>query len=223
MGMTGTHITERSRRRLRLAAVAALSICVAAGFAAGDAGAKKKKKQTASVFAASVAPNAAIPDRPPSPGQEIPVVSTITVGKKFKGKTVGDVNVTGIQTTGSAATAASDLSFSISSPNGKFVLLNATELTGQSIGPLTLDDDTPRSVCPSPTLSCPDPDSTLIEPFAGTANLFGLRQGDLAPLSNLNGVSMKGTWTFRAWDNGVGNTSTLNGWGLQITAERPVT
>jgi hypothetical protein len=222
MGLTDTYIPGRSRRRLRLVGFAVLSICVAAGFVAGDAAAKKKKKQKASVFAAAVAPNAAIPDRPAT-GHEVPLVSTITVGKKFKGKTVGDVNVTGIQTTGSGANAASDLSFSLSSPDGQFVLLDATELTGQNVGPLTLDDDTSRSICPSPTPNCPDPDSTLTEPFAGTANLFGLRQGDLAPLSNFNGASMKGTWTFRIWDNSTGQTSILNAWGVQITAERPVT
>jgi hypothetical protein len=223
MGSGERFIAARKRSRLRLVGIVLLALSLGVGFAAGDAAAKKKKSK-ASVFSASVAPNAAIPDRPPSPGQEIPAVSTITVGKKFKGKTVGDVNVTGIQITGSAADAAPDISFSLSSPNGKFVLLEATQLTGQSIGPLTLDDDTRRSICPSPTLTCDDPDSTLTEPFAGTANLFGLRQGDLAPLSNFNGVSMKGTWTFRVWDNdNNGVTSTLNAWGVQITAERPVT
>jgi hypothetical protein len=224
MGITDNHIPGRSRRRLRLAAVAVLSICVAGSFAAGDAAAKKKKKPKATVFAASVAPNLAIPDRPvPATEREVPAVSTITVGKKFKGKTVGDVNVTGIQTTGSAANAVPDLSFSLSSPDGQFVLLEATQLTGQNIGPLTLDDDTPTSICPSPTPTCSDPDSTLTEPFAGTANLFGLRQGDLAPLSNFNGAYMKGTWTFRIWDNSNTRTSILNSWGLKITPEKPVT
>ena len=72
------------------------------------------------------------------------------------------------------------------------------------------------------TLAVDDPDATLLRPFAGTANLIGMRNGDLGPLSIFNGVAMRGTWTFRAWDTNGGNTSTLNNWGLQITAERPV-
>ena len=197
-----------------------LALCIGAGFATGDAAAKKKHK--ASVFSASLSPNAAIPDRPAT-AQDIVVASTVTVGKKFKGKTVGDVNVTGIRTTGSATNAAQDLSFSISPPNGKVVLLEGTALGGQNIGPLTLDDDTPTSICNDSTLSCTDPNATLIQPFAGTANLLGLATGDTSPLSMLNGSQMRGTWTFRIWDNSNnGKTSTLNGWGLRITPERPV-
>ena len=212
------------RSRLRGACVILLALCVGAGIAAGDAGAKKKKHKAPTVFAASVAPNAAIPDATPGAGPlETPVVSTITVGKKFKGKTVGDVNVTGISTTGNVDGAADDLNLSLSAPNGKTVVLDATSLGGQSIGPLTLDDDTTTSVCDDTTLSCGDPDATLLRPFAGTANLLGLRGGDTGPLSNFNGVPMKGTWIFRAWDSrNIGQTSTFNSWGLQITVERPV-
>jgi hypothetical protein len=223
MGDRGSNGSTETRIRIRILGVALLALCLVGGLAAGDAAAKKRKKGKVSVFAASVAPSAAIPDRPPNPGREVPAVSTITIGKKFKGKTVGDVNVTGIKTTGTGAIAARDLSMSLSSPSGKFVLLEGTALSGTSIGPLTFDDDTRQSICPSPTLTCADPDSTLVEPFAGTANMFGLAQGDTAPLSNFNGGSMKGTWTFRIWDNNNnGQTSVLNAWGLQITAERPV-
>jgi subtilisin-like proprotein convertase family protein len=35
---------------------------------------------------------------------------------------------------------------------------------------------------------------------------------------------MQGAWTFTVWDDAdVGQTSTLNSWGLQITARKPVT
>jgi hypothetical protein len=211
------------RRRIRLVVTVLLAISVAASLTAGDAAAKKKKKHKATVFSASVIANTPIPDEPALPDRDIPVVSTVTVGKKFKGKTVGDVNVTGIQTTGDQATSAGDLSMSLSAPSGRLVVLEATSLGGQSIGPLTFDDDTPTSICNSATLTCADPDSTLIRPFAGTANLLGLSQGDLAPLSVLNGVGMRGTWTFRIWDNSSNSrTSTLNSWGVQITPERPV-
>jgi hypothetical protein len=214
----------RPHRRLRVAGALLLALCLAVGLTAGDAAAKKKKHKAPKVFAASVAPNAAIPDSTPNNVLETPVVSTITVGKKFKGKTVGDVNVTGIQTTGSVDGAADDLNLSLSAPNGKTVVLDATSLGGQSIGPLTLDDDVTTSVCDDTIASCADPDATLLRPFAGTANLLGLRGGDTGPLSNFNGVPMKGTWTFRAWDSrNVGQTSTLNAWGVRITVERPVT
>jgi subtilisin-like proprotein convertase family protein len=224
MGSRESHVGARARGRLRLAGIVALALCLGIGFATGDATAKKKKKHKApTVFAASVAPNIAIPDQPVSPGHDIIVSSTITVGKKFKGRTVGDVNVTGITTTGDNPTSAGDISFALAAPNGKYVLLNGTSLGGQSIGPLTFDDDTSTSICDSATPTCPDPDATLIRPFAGTANLLGLSSGDLAPLSIMNGSPMRGTWTFNAWDNSNNNhVSGLNAWGLQITAERPV-
>jgi hypothetical protein len=222
MGRRDASGIGKSRRRVRLASVILLAVCLGAGLAAGDATAKKKKKhKAATAFAASVAPNAAIPDEPPTPGHEVPVSSTITVGKKFKGKTIGDVNVTGIRTTGDQPNSANDLSMSLSAPNGKTVFLEATALGGQSIGPLTLDDDTPTSICNSATPTCSDPDATLLRPFAGTANLLGLAGGDTGPLSVFNGSPIRGTWTFRIWDNGTGDTSILNSWGLQITAERP--
>jgi subtilisin-like proprotein convertase family protein len=207
---------------LRIAGVVLLALCLGVGLAAGDAAAKKKKHKAPKVFAASVAPNAAMPDHQNN-ALDIPVVSTITVGKKFKGKTVGDVNVTGIQTTGNMDGAADDINMSLSAPNGKTVVLFATSLGGQSIGPLTLDDDVITSICDDTIPSCADPDATLLRPFAGTANLLGLRGGDTGPLSNFNGVPMKGTWTFRAWDSrNTGETSTFNAWGVQITVERPV-
>ena len=213
----------RVRRRLRLAGVLLLAICVGVGLAAGDAAAKKKKKG-ASVFNGSVTVNAPIPDEPAGNGHDIPVVSTLNVGKKFKGKQVGDVNVTGIQTTGNDPDSASDMNFQLTAPNGRTVLLDDSALGGQSIGPLTLDDDTRTSICDDTTIdNCPDPDKNLIRPFAGTANLLGFFSGDIAPLAILNGSPMKGTWTFTIWDDSNNNrTSTLNRWGLRITAKRPV-
>ena len=214
-------MTGRNHRGLRVAGVLLLALCLAVGLAAGAAAAKKKKKK-ASVFAASVSPNAPIPDRPPGSALETPAVSTITVGKKFKGKTVGDVNVTGITTTGDSPNSASNLDLSLTAPSGKTVLLEDVQLGGQNIGPLTLDDDVTTSICDDTTLTCSDPDATLLRPFAGTANLIGLRNGDLGPLNIFDGVGMRGTWTFRAWDTSVGQTSTLNSWGVRITAEKPV-
>jgi hypothetical protein len=211
-----------SRRWLRLLAVLGLAVCIGAGFAVGDASAKKKKHKTASVFAATVSPNLAVPDRPPA-GHELIASSTLTVGKKFKGKTVGDLNVTGIRTTGDTASSAGHLNMMLVAPNGRAVLVDDQALGGQSIGPLTFDDDTATSICDSTTPVCSDPDATLLRPFAGTANLANTFGGDTGPLSVFNGVPMKGTWTFLIWDAQVSQTSVLNGWGLQITAARPVT
>jgi hypothetical protein len=213
----------RSRRRIRLVGVLLLALCVGVGFAAGDAGAKKKKKKAPSVFSQTVNVNQAVPDIPPVSAPSVPLVSTLTVGKKFKGKTVGDLNVTGIQTTGSGTGAASDLAFNLTAPNGRTVLLDGASVGDVSIGPLTLDDDTPTSICDDTTLTCDDPNATLLQPFAGTANLLNFRNGDSGPLSVFNGIPMRGTWTFRIWDNSTpGTTSVLNKWGLQITAARPV-
>jgi proprotein convertase P-domain-containing protein len=208
---------------LRLVGVLLLALCIGVGLAAGDAAAKKKKKKGPSVFNGSVTVNAPIPDEPSSPARDIPVVSTLTVGKKFKGKRVGDVNVTGIQTTGDSSIAAADLNFSLTAPSGRTVLLDDTALGGQNIGPLTLDDDTRTSICNDTTIdSCEDPDATLIQPFVGTANMLGLFSGDISPLSMLNGTQMRGTWTFAIWDSAGADTSTFNHWGLKITALRPV-
>jgi hypothetical protein len=225
MGSGERQAARRVRRRIRLAAFAALSICVAAGFAAGDATAKKKKKhKTPTVFAASATPNLAVLDIP-AVGPPTPAASTLTVGKKFKGKVVGDVNVTGITTTGSGSGAASDLAMDLIAPNGRRVLLigGNSGIGDVSIGPLTLDDDTPVSICNSPVPDCTDPQQSLAQPFAGTANLYHLGAADTGPLSALNGIPMRGTWTFRVFDEDTNGTSTLNAWGIQITAARKVT
>jgi hypothetical protein len=217
MGETGS-----SRRRLRLLGVLILALCLAVGLAAGDAAAKKKKKKGPTVFSQSLTVNAPIPDEPPSPGTDTPVVSTLTVGKKFKGKQVGDVNVTGIRTTGDVPDAANDLAMSLQAPNGRYVQLISNGIGDQNIGPLTLDDDTRTSICNSNTPDCSDPFQTLIQPFAGTANLLAIGGGDTGPLSAFNGTTMRGTWTFRIWDADAVQTSTFNSWGLQITAQKPV-
>ena len=219
----GSAPTCRRRRggRSALAALLSLSLCVALGATAGDAAAKKKKGS--SVFTQTKAVNAAVPNNVPG-SPSTPLLSTLTVGKSFKGKVVGDVNVTGITTTGSGAGAADDLSFLLTAPSGRSVQLISSSFIGDvSIGPLTLDDDTRTSICDSATLTCEDPDLTLLRPFAGTANLLFLGSGDTGPLSAFNGRSMKGTWTIRVWDEAViGTTSTFNSWGLKITAAKPV-
>ena len=218
----------RGRARAVVAGLLALALCATLGLGAGDAaatpsGAQAKKKRS-SVFTQTLAVNAAVPDDAAA-GPSTPVRSTITVGKKFKGKVVGDLNVTGITTTGSGADAADDLGFRISAPSGRSVLLiNPTGIGDVSIGPLTLDDDTPTIICnaPPPAL-CGWPLGELARPFAGTANLTFLGGGGTGGLSAFDGVSMKGSWTLTVWDEvDLGQTNTLNSWGLKITAAKPV-
>jgi hypothetical protein len=220
--------SKRVSRRRRVALIGVLVLAfgaVGAMSVGGVAGAKtKKKKATATVFQASASPNAAIPDDVAG-GVSIPVNSTLTAGKKFKGKVVGDVNVTGIRTTGSGAGAANDLAFRLIAPNGRAVLLigENRSIGDVSIGPLTLDDDTTAMICDATTPPCSYATQTLNRPFAGTANLAFLGAAGTGPLSHLDGLPIKGTWTLQVWDfSSPGQTSVLNGWGLQVTAARPV-
>ena len=211
-----------SMRRARTS-ILALSLCVAVGFTGAVAdGAKKKKKKVPRNFAAAKVVNASIPDEV-AVGASTPVTSTITVPKKFKGRRVADVDVTGIQTTGSGASAADDLVMKLTAPNGRTVQIWNTGLGDVSIGPLTLDDDTRTSICNSDVPDCIGPNQTLTRPFAGTANLLALGSQGSGPLSAFDGIPMRGTWTFAIWDEvTVGTTSVLNGWGLRIRAAKPV-
>jgi hypothetical protein len=211
-------------RRWALIGVLALALCMALGVTiSSSAQAKKgKKPKVARFFQQTTSPNAAIPEAPAT-GPSTPLLSTITVGKKFNGRVVGDVNVTGIKTTGSADPAAQDLAFRIIAPNGQAVTLLGSFLDTQSAGPLTLDDDTFTEICYS-NPPCQWAPQTLNAPFAGTANLLFNGSAGTGPLAALNGVAMRGTWTFVVWDeNQNGLTSILNSWGLQITAKKPVT
>jgi hypothetical protein len=208
-------------RRLTLTAILGLALCTAFALTLTTAEAKKKKAKTPTVIQQTVQVNGAVPNAPAT-GHSTPLNSTITVGKKFKGKVVGDLNVTGITTTGSGLGAADDLSFRLIAPNGRSVRL-INSIGDQSIGPLTLDDDTTVEICNDATPPCNYPPATLNRPFAGTANLQYLGTAGTGPLSKLNGLAMRGTWTFQVWDNDDPTTSTLNSWGLVITAARPVT
>jgi hypothetical protein len=183
-----------------------------------------KKKHKSTVFAQTVAPNAPIPDAVALTRSK-PLFSSIVVGKKFKGKVVGDVNVTGFQTTGSAAASAAQLTASLTAPNGRTIDLFA-DVGGQSLGPWTIDDDTVTSICNAPPPAvCSDSTETLGRPFAGTSNTVYNNIGQYptnGPLATFNGVPMKGTWTVTIADlNASGPaTSILNQWGLQIVPKK---
>jgi hypothetical protein len=208
------------RRKISSFRALLLVIALVAGIAAAPASAKKGKSRT---FEGSVVVNAPIPDRLPGSTPVTPVLSQITIPKKFKGKVVGDLNVTGIQTTGVGANPLDNLTAWLTAPSGRTLLLFSSALSGQNLGPFTIDDDTRVSTCDPPNASgpCSDPDATLLAPFAGTANISNLFNGT-GPLSTFNGQKMRGTWTFGIGDFSNGQTSTLNGWGLKIKAAKPV-
>jgi hypothetical protein len=220
-----------SKRRVAIIGVLALTLCTALGLLlGGSAEAKKKKHKTANVFTKSVAVNAPVPDVPTPLAPSTPVKSTITVPKKFKGKVVGDLNLLGIQTTGSGAGAAPDLRMKLTAPNGRTVFVigsnNPNRGIGDvSIGPLTIDADSRVSVCDADDpATCEDPAQQLNRPFAGTANELGLGTLSTGGIVSMTGVPMRGTWTFTVYDqHDAGQTSVFNGWGLQITAAKPVT
>lgn len=213
----------RGTRGLALASVLALATALAVAPAAHGA---KAKKKAPSVFAGSVQPALAVPNGAAGL-TSVPVTSTITVPKKFKGKSVGDVNVTGIRTTGSTNGAASGLFASLRAPNGRTIELFFTlPVTPPSLGPWTLDDDSPVSICTAtPPVACPNPAQALSPPFAGTSNLNYNWAGAFptnTPLQTFDGVPMRGTWTLRVADLNAGGTNTLDAWGLRIAAAKPV-
>ncbi len=181
---------------------------------------KGKTKKGPSVFEETNSTSLAVPDETPG-GVVTPVTSTIAVPKTFKGRVVGDIDVTGIRTSGSAASAAGDLFAFLVAPNGRLVPLWAG-IGDQSIGPWTLDDDTRRSICNSSNPVCLDPDQSLLRPFAGTSNLYPLFDGEGGPLSRMRGVPMAGPWKLIVQDMDNLGTNVLTSWGLRITAAKPV-
>jgi subtilisin-like proprotein convertase family protein len=176
----------------------------------------------AGTFSQTKLVNALVPDEVAA-GASTPLISTLVVPKKFKGLQVGDVNLTGFTTTGNITGAAADLRWRIIAPNGRTITIGENSNGDVSIGPLTLDEDVKTGICDSNTLTCSDPYQTLIRPFAGTANTQELGVGGSGNLTALDGVPMRGTWTFLVWDEvSVGEISTLNSWGLKLTAAKPV-
>jgi hypothetical protein len=213
-------VSSSTKRAAWGSAVAALAVVLVLAAGLGEASAKKKGAK-AKPFQATKVLTAPIPDGVLDV-RSTPLRSTIAVPKKYKGKVVGDVNVTRIQTTGSEAPAAAHLIASLIAPNGRTVVLFEGK-GDQSLGPWTLDDDTPVSICNQPAAApCLSPNQSLQQPFAGTSNLAYNDGPSLPPLQGLNGVPMRGKWTLTISDVAPGATSTLNRWGLKINPARPV-
>ena len=207
----------KKRSRFVLMGVLALVLSLTAGLTAGAEAAKKKKKKSPSVSVFTKNTPAAIPDRAPGATAFVGVLdSTITVGKKLKGREVADVDV-GLSATGPANQLA-DLEFYVISPNGTTVfltgdnsgLLGATSYgTGNcNTGATTFSDDTQNFVSDgTPPAVFP---GTVFSPWAATV------QPDGFPLSVIDGGPAKGTWTLRAVDDNSGDTFTLTCWKLSI-------
>src|SRR5262249_31268701 len=111
----------------------------------------------------------------------------------------------------------------LTAPNGATAWLLNFNLAGQSVGPLTLDDDTPvflggTSPSPSPFV--------LTSPYAGTAQPACAFVNGGCPLRVLNDGPATGAWTLRVYDGGAPPpllTSVLNNWRLTVVAGRPYT
>jgi subtilisin-like proprotein convertase family protein len=188
----------------------ALVLCL--GMLAAPAWAAPKKGKRGPVQGSQTAP-LVVPDATDA-GAGV-VRSTITFGRKFRGQTIGDVDVT-VQTTGAIFGAAEELTVRLTAPNGATTRL-FNGLGGQSIGPLTLDDDSPVKICGS-TSPCTDPAASLVFPYIGTA------APSFSTMRILNRGPIQGTWTLSVLDvfQFGGATSVLNGWSLRIAPHRPV-
>jgi len=198
-------------RRVSLGAVV-VAISLTAGFiAAGSAGAKKSKKSpTADV---TVQLNQVVPtaSNGPPPQQNGRLTSTTTLGKKFKGKLIDDVNA---RITASGGDVGG-LAVRLTAPNGDTVCLLGCQfgLFGKQIGPLTLDDETPVILSGQDPQNFQDPDQ-LFSPYAGTAEPEGT-------LSDLDNGPAKGIWTLRAGNADPSNPVTISQWGVHVATHRP--
>jgi len=173
------------------------------------------KKKGGGSLNAAVTVNRAIPDQTGFAAPRVPLISTIAVGKRFKGKRIRDVNVTArtIGTGGSAP--AFDLTARLTAPNGGTTQLWTNGRSGSSIGPLTLDDESPLRAGSGP----PVDSQALYAPYVGAVQPFG------PPLAVMDDGPVRGTWTFEIVDvismSGNQGTSNLVQWRLSVAAGKP--
>jgi hypothetical protein len=207
---------HRKRSRLALFGALALVLSVTLGLAGVAEAKKKKKAKVGGTVDITKTVNGAIPDATGASfgtlASEIPVG-----GKKFKGSRIRDVNVT-LETVGtSGATPADNLQARLTAPDGSTSWLFGTTggPQGSSIGPLTVDDETPFNLGGLP----PAPDATtLVAPYAGTAQPHCFSSFGVCTLSVMDNGSASGNWTLRIQDLGSGETSNLVSWRLVVVA-----
>jgi len=227
----------RNRRRLALLGILALAFSVTAGLAVADTAAakKKKNKNPGGTVDITMPVNAQVPDASGTfPNVKNGVLtSTINVpsAKPFIGTVIRDVNVT-VQTTGSTpgtgtppvGGSASQLDFRVTAPNGTTSWLFGAEagssVSGASIGPLTIDDETPTQLTRTP----PADSTQLGPPFNGTAQPDPFTSLGPAALWIMDGGPATGAWTLRVYDviaPSPVETSVLNSWRITVVAGKP--
>jgi hypothetical protein len=197
----------KSTKRKAAVAVGCLALLGGSVLGGGVAqAAKKGKRKGGNVARVANGKSRAIPDAIPGTNSAIwgALQTPLNVPKRFKGARVGDVRLT-LRTTGLSLSAAADLLFRVTAPNGRTVTI-AGAFTGQSIGPLTVTANSRTRLCGSPP--CPDPDATLSAPYFGTV-------GD-PNLALLNASPISGRWVVTAYDVNIGSTSALDSVGLVI-------
>jgi hypothetical protein len=222
-------------RRLTSLGALVLALSLLVGLAASQTAAAKKKGGKAAVVSGSVG---AIPNGPSTfvsgsaTTSPVPFLGTATVGKKFKGKRVGDVDATislsGVPKAGTSCGTMCDILIRLTAPNGATTNLvgggpGDGGITGNLVSNLTLSDQTATQTCGGPfgfgsppPPPCFDPDANLLAPYTGTAQSIGF-------LHNLNGSPVKGTWILTGTDF-CGATSCIDqgttsvtSWSLRIT------
>jgi hypothetical protein len=187
---------------LTLAAVACLAIAVAP---AASAKTPKRLSITQTV--------GQMPGGWSGPPADIPFIGpTINVGKKYRGLKIRDVNVT-FQTTGTAPGVAGGLNVWITAPNEATQTL-VLGLSGQNVGPLTLDDESPNSL--GLGLPCPTPDF-LCEPYIGSARALDGED----PLAVLDGGRVRGPWTLTFFNFSSTPQNILESWRIDVVTGRP--
>jgi subtilisin-like proprotein convertase family protein len=231
---------QRKRSRFAVLGVVALALSVTAGLTVSDAVAQKKKKggggSKTFTKGGGAIPDATFPASPTGNGGEFHqgvLASKITVGRKFAGAKIKDLNVQ------VAAThqRLSDLSIQLVGANGNVVtLFNGNEnntpgttgppfFSGGVLGPTTFDDQAALFI--DDTNSCPtgpdvafdcdgSPDGGNVEAFAPYAGSYKPADGTLASL----GSKLQGNWVLLVVDGNAATsgdpaaTGSLGNWKL---------
>ena len=218
-----------SRRHLKLLGVLILALSVTMALAAGDAAAKKKKKKKKAGGTVDITKvvNAPVPDGTNTPMGATATIGTLTstidvAGKQFKNTQIRDVNVT-IQTLGASGGlggSLSELGATVTAPNGATAWLFGVGLFGSSLGPLTIDDETPNAL----QLQQPPArnNEAVASPYQGTAQPYCFFARGACALSVMDNGPVTGTWTLRVYDSfgNPGNTSIVTNWRILVLAGR---
>jgi hypothetical protein len=216
------------RGRAQVVAVGLTAVALVVALMASPAAAKKKGgKKGGGRLDVTKAVNLPIPDRPTGADAQVGILdSTIEAPKQFKGKLIRDVNVT-VQTLGTtpynpmATGPASQIRARLTAPNGAHTTLfsgrSPAPLGGgqfalnQSIGPLTLDDESPLALGDEQ----PHNPRELYAPWAGRARPAGKQ------LAVMDNGPVAGTWTLTMADVSALETSNLVSWRIEVATGKP--